>query len=64
MTYPIAGGELFNVVALERKQDNYGEQYEGPWVRETTRDEILDNYSNWDPDVRALLEVYIHTVCP
>ena len=34
-----------------------GKEYKGPWVEETTPEELLQCFAGWEPDVQDLLKV-------
>ena len=39
-------------------------KYEGPWVSEVSREEVVSCYTDWEPEVQELLQVRIaHTSC-
>ncbi|KAI8992893.1 FAD/NAD-P-binding domain-containing protein [Trametes punicea] len=56
VSYGISRGSMVNVVAMASRPRLYGSIYAGPWVTECTRDEVLECYSGWEPEVQELLK--------
>ena len=46
-----------NVVAMASQPELYGTAYPGPWVTECSTDELLECYSEWEPEVTEMLKV-------
>lgn len=57
VSYSIAQGDIVNVITFDSHNDKAGTTYEGPWVTECQKDELLECYDGWEPEVRTLLEV-------
>ncbi|KAJ3551436.1 hypothetical protein NM688_g4701 [Phlebia brevispora] len=57
ITYPIAGGSLCNFGALVTDVSAAGKEYGGPWVTESSAQELLDCYAGWEPKVQDLLKL-------
>ena len=57
LVYPIAQGKIINVAGFHTRPDYENTAFHGPWIRKTEKDELLDAYSQWEPEVRMLLEV-------
>ena len=57
VSYGIAGGTLCNIVGLVSDRSAEGKEYKGPWVEETTPEELLQCFAGWEPDVQDLLKV-------
>ncbi|KAG6380303.1 hypothetical protein JVT61DRAFT_8412 [Boletus reticuloceps] len=55
VTYPIAKGTIINLAALITNPSLAGKQYEGHWVSDATRDEVVEYFEGFEPDVRTLL---------
>ncbi|XP_014562683.1 hypothetical protein COCVIDRAFT_83369 [Bipolaris victoriae FI3] len=52
LTFPIANGTLFNVVAFSSRPT-----WDQPeWVVQTTREDMLNDYKHWNPAVRTIME--------
>ncbi|KAI9061056.1 FAD/NAD-P-binding domain-containing protein [Trametes sanguinea] len=56
ITYQISGGKFLNFVALCREPDGEGKPYVGPWVTEVPREEVLANFTSWEPEVQQMLQ--------
>ncbi|KAI4906707.1 hypothetical protein J4E90_010166 [Alternaria incomplexa] len=52
LTFPIANGTLFNVVAFFSRPTWEDEN----WVVQTSRDDMLEDYEHWIPAVRKIME--------
>lgn len=46
-----------NVVALVSDASKEGTPYNGPWVDRCSKQELLDSFFNWEPEVEELLDV-------
>ena len=55
--YPIAGGKLINSAAFRSRYDHENTSFDGPWVQDVGRAEIMQDFAQWEPEVRALLDV-------
>ncbi|KAH8119270.1 FAD/NAD-binding domain-containing protein [Phellopilus nigrolimitatus] len=54
--YSIAQGDIVNVVTLISEKDKQGERFEGPWVSECSKQELLGCYAGWEPEVQDILQ--------
>ncbi|KAG6379291.1 hypothetical protein JVT61DRAFT_11746 [Boletus reticuloceps] len=57
LTYPIAKGTIINLAALTSNPSLTGTQYEGHWVSDATRDEVVEYFEGFEPDVRTLVKL-------
>ena len=57
ITYPIANGTLINVVASVTDPRLAGTYYEGHWVSDGSRDELVESFDDFEPDTRTLVKV-------
>lgn len=71
ITYPISKGKLINFVAFVSRHDKENTKFNGPWVAQTGREEIIGRFRSWEPEVQALINCIdqplrwaIHTVKP
>ena len=55
--YPIAAGTICNIGGMIHDRSKEGQVYDGPWVTEATKEELLESFSDWEPDVQVLLKV-------
>jgi len=60
ITYPISEGKFINTVALVSKPELNGTIYDGPLVEAVSRDELLNNFFGWEPQVQTLLNVMVN----
>lgn len=49
-----------NVVTFSSNPNEEGRPYGGPWVVDCEREELLECYSGWEPEVGELLKVIQH----
>ncbi|EPQ57035.1 FAD/NAD P-binding domain-containing protein [Gloeophyllum trabeum ATCC 11539] len=56
VSYSISQGSIVNVVTFASEPEKEGIPYEGPWVTECSRQELLDCYADWEPEVEELLQ--------
>ncbi|KII92414.1 hypothetical protein PLICRDRAFT_103799 [Plicaturopsis crispa FD-325 SS-3] len=56
VSYSISQGSIVNVVALTSQPHLAGAAYDGPWVEDCSREELLACYAGWEPEVIHLLE--------
>ena len=59
IVFPIAKGQLINVVAFCSWPDKEGTVYEGKIVEERAQEELLKQYEGWEDEVQQLLQVSI-----
>ncbi|KAF8558599.1 FAD/NAD(P)-binding domain-containing protein [Imleria badia] len=71
VTYPIAKGTIVNFAAIVGDPSLAGTHYEGHWVSDATREELVGYFENFEPHVRSLVKVCdkpskwaLHTVKP
>ena len=57
MSYPISRGKLVNFGTFISNIDREGELIDGPTVVEVTNDETIEPFADWEPEVKALLQV-------
>ncbi|EIN03927.1 FAD/NAD(P)-binding domain-containing protein [Punctularia strigosozonata HHB-11173 SS5] len=57
--FPIEHGKILNIVAFVSDRTRPPEErvWEGPWVKPVTRQEMFDDYAEWDPRVHAILSL-------
>ena len=55
--YPIAHGRLINVAAFRARYELESTPFDGPWVQDAPRAEMLRDFAGWEEEVRVLLEV-------
>jgi len=55
VSYSITRGTVVNVVAMKSEPERDGTKYDGPWVVDCTREELLENYAGWEPEVLEML---------
>lgn len=48
---------MVNCVALVATPTARGTTYDGPWFSEASNDEMISHFSQWSPEVYALLKV-------
>jgi salicylate hydroxylase len=46
-----------NVVAFASQPEKEGTPFDGEWVAEVPKEELLDCYADWEPEVGRLLNV-------
>ncbi|KAF7428286.1 hypothetical protein PC9H_007507 [Pleurotus ostreatus] len=57
VSYSISQGSVVNVVTFSSNPNEEGRPYGGPWVVDCEREELLESYSGWEPEVGELLQV-------
>ena len=55
--YPIARGTLVNIAAFTSRYDLEDTPLDGPSVVDVPREEFLQDFARWEPEVQALLDV-------
>ena len=63
VSYSITQGEIVNVITFDSHLDRVGDPFDGPWVSECPKAELLQCYSGWEPEVQTLLEVISSVWC-
>ncbi|GBE78862.1 6-methylsalicylic acid decarboxylase atA [Sparassis crispa] len=56
ITYPVSQGRLVNVVALYTIPGAEGKTYHEEWVQNVSKEEIVEKYVGWEPEVQELLQ--------
>jgi salicylate hydroxylase len=71
MAYPIRHGTLINLVAFHTRHDLENTAFNGPWVSDCDKEEMVSRFSQWEPEVEVLLSCAdkmtrwaVHTVKP
>lgn len=59
VVYPISSGKLINVGAFHAKEELAGTPFDGPWVTTVEKDELLETHAHWEPELQAILQVYL-----
>ena len=55
--YPVAHGQFINFAAFRASYDREYSTFDGPWVEDVAPDELLADFDQWEPEVRALFQV-------
>ncbi|KAH9840776.1 FAD/NAD(P)-binding domain-containing protein [Rhodofomes roseus] len=55
IAFPIAQATLINIVCFVSQPEQEGTKYDGAWVREASKQELLDAYAGWEPTMIELL---------
>ncbi|GBE80736.1 FAD-dependent monooxygenase afoD [Sparassis crispa] len=53
--YPVSHGRIINVALFISQPELEGKPYDGRWVVPATKQEILENFNSWEPEVKSLL---------
>ncbi|KDQ57982.1 hypothetical protein JAAARDRAFT_177120 [Jaapia argillacea MUCL 33604] len=56
IVFPISRGQIINVVSFHSKPHLEGTAFDGPSVVNVTKAEMLAEFSDWEPEVQALLD--------
>ncbi|KAL6299978.1 hypothetical protein BKA93DRAFT_819684 [Sparassis latifolia] len=56
VTYPISQGRLVNVVAFCTVPGAEGTIYNEKWVQDVSKEEVVEKYVGWEPEVQDLLQ--------
>ncbi|KAF8519490.1 FAD/NAD-binding domain-containing protein [Hysterangium stoloniferum] len=56
VSYSISQGSIVNVVTFASEPEKEGTPYDGPWVTEVSKQELLDCYAHWEPEVESMLQ--------
>ena len=59
IAYPISQGKLVNFVAFTCRHDLEYTKFNGPWVSVAEKSQFAGYFSNWEPEVQAMLDVGI-----
>ena len=57
VSYTIAQGKIVNVVAEMTDPEKENTPFESEWVTPCSKEELLDCFANWEPEVEELLQV-------
>ncbi|KAJ3511609.1 hypothetical protein NLJ89_g3998 [Agrocybe chaxingu] len=60
VSYSISQGGIVNVVTFASQPERYGEPYQEDWVVYCDKQELLDCYAGWEPEVKQLLNCIEH----
>ncbi|KAF5350911.1 hypothetical protein D9758_010491 [Tetrapyrgos nigripes] len=63
VVYPISQGTAINVVAYSSHLEDEGKPLNGPEVRKSTTEEILEEYKEWEPEVTDMLKCIEKPIC-
>ncbi|GJE94484.1 FAD/NAD(P)-binding domain-containing protein [Phanerochaete sordida] len=55
--YPVARGTLVNFVGMATIPEAEGSPYTKPWVSESSREEVLACFQNWEPEAEELVKL-------
>ncbi|KAH9853973.1 FAD/NAD-P-binding domain-containing protein [Lenzites betulinus] len=56
IAYPISQGRILNVAAVVHRPELVGTIYEGPWTAEAPREEVVQSFVGWDPEVEDIMQ--------
>ncbi|KDQ56307.1 hypothetical protein JAAARDRAFT_79353 [Jaapia argillacea MUCL 33604] len=56
ISYPISHGRFVNVAAFVNIPNGEGTMFEGKWVSDVPRQEVVDHFVGWEHEVRALVD--------
>ncbi|KAL1944832.1 hypothetical protein VTO73DRAFT_2452 [Trametes versicolor] len=54
--YPIARGTLINFAAMRARYDREYTTFDEAWVKDVSRDALLGDFDQWEPEVQALFK--------
>jgi len=57
VSYPVNNGANINVASFVYDPDSIDKPFEGRWVDIAPKQELLDNFKNFEPEVRQVLEL-------
>lgn len=57
MSYGIAHGKIGNIVGMYSVPVDEDTKYDGPWVSEVSREEVINCFTGWEPEVQELITV-------
>lgn len=57
MTYLVSNNEMINVVAMTSDLSKEYDPVNGPTAVQSTQDEALAAFKDWEPEVQAILRV-------
>ncbi len=53
----MAHGRFINFAAFKAQYDLEQTSFDGPWSSNSRKDELVGLFDDWEPEVRALIEV-------
>ncbi|OCH86635.1 FAD/NAD(P)-binding domain-containing protein [Obba rivulosa] len=56
MAYPVSGGHLVNFIGYHSDPEKEGTSFDGKWSGESTKEEVVSYYHDWEPQVQALMQ--------
>ncbi|KAG7442159.1 FAD/NAD(P)-binding domain-containing protein [Guyanagaster necrorhizus] len=56
VVYPVSQGRFINVVAFSSVLSHEGKPFDGPFVAEANKDEMMSNFLDWEDEVKAILQ--------
>ncbi|KAI0643646.1 FAD/NAD-P-binding domain-containing protein [Trametes meyenii] len=56
VAYPITQGRVLNLAAIVMYPGQEGTIYEGPWTADVSKEEVLQNYIGWEPEVEHAMK--------
>ncbi|TFK34050.1 hypothetical protein BDQ12DRAFT_700563 [Crucibulum laeve] len=56
VVYPISSGSLINIGAFHAREELAGTPFQGPWVTNVEKDELLAVHADWEPELQAILQ--------
>ena len=60
MSYAISKGKIGNVVAFISQPEREGEEFDGAWISEPSKHDLVNAFEDFEPEVRELLQVSTH----
>lgn len=57
VSYPISQGRTINLVIFITIPDGEDTLLDGPAVVDATKEEVLEHYKGWEPEIQSLLNV-------
>ena len=55
--YPISRGTLVNFAAFTARYDLENTHLDAPWVQEVPREQFVQDFADWEPEIQAILSV-------
>ncbi|KAK0502412.1 FAD/NAD(P)-binding domain-containing protein [Armillaria luteobubalina] len=56
VVYPVSQGRFINVVAFSSVLSDEGKPFDGPFIAEANKDEMMSNFLDWEDEVKVLLQ--------
>ncbi|GJJ16131.1 hypothetical protein Clacol_010411 [Clathrus columnatus] len=54
VTYPVAGGKFINLIGYSSNPERYDEWMNGPWTTDVDRNDVLEEYSDFEAEVQTI----------